>query len=364
MAEVTRREWKVPGQKTKAAAWGYIAREGKGGKQVRHFRSGWTREQAATALAQYLLKVEAPKAPPAGLTLQEAADRYLLAKARKKTVPSDRRHLVEFVSAFGATTPLAEITSSKIAGWKATKLAATCPMTGEPYAVATINRPLATLRGLLRMAKDEWEVLTTVPRIKQDREPEGRLRWLTEEEIVRLLAACDQSQSRELRHAVVVALNTGLRLGELYGLVWDRVDLSRSVIQLELTKSGRRREVPVNADTYGALVALTPRPAGRVFRVRDPRQSFRAAVRRAKLEDFHFHDLRHSFASHYMMRGGGLYDLQKILGHSDVKMTARYAHLSPQHLRAGMERMEGLTGLPVDRTQGRTQEAFSSANST
>jgi len=105
------------------------------------------------------------------------------------------RHLADFAAAFGASTRLDDITSSKISAWKAAKLAATCPMTGELYAAATINRPLATLRHLMLLARDEWEVLTTVPRIRQEREPQGRLRWLDEEEIKALLAACERSAS-------------------------------------------------------------------------------------------------------------------------------------------------------------------------
>jgi integrase len=253
------------------------------------------------------------------------------------------RHLADFVTAFGGSTPLAEITSSKISAWKAAKLAATCPMTGEPYAAATINRPLATRRHLLLLARDEWEVLTTVPRIRQEREPQGRLRWLTEDEIQALLAACDKSTSRELRHAVVLALNTGLRLSELYGLTWDRVDMTRGVLRLELTKTGKRREVPINADAFAALTHLGPRSEGRVFKVRDPRQSYRHAVRRAKLEDVTFHTLRHTFASWAMMKGASLKELQELLGHASLTMTMRYAHLAPERLKQAVSRLDGLT---------------------
>jgi integrase len=186
-------------------------------------------------------------------------------------------------------------------------------------------------------------VLTTVPKIRQEREPQGRLRWLTEEEIKALLAACDKSTSRELRHGVVLALNTGLRLSELYGLTWDRVDLTRGVLRLELTKAGKRREVPINADAFAALSSLGPRSEGRVFKVRDPRQSYRHAVRRARLDDVTFHTLRHTFASWAMMRGMPLKDLQEALGHATLTMTMRYAHLAPERLRHSFSLLNGLT---------------------
>ena len=73
------------------------------------------------------------------------------------------------------------------------------------------------------------------------------------------------------------------------------------------------------------------------------RIAFETALDRAGIKDFRFHDLRHTFASHFVMRGGSLQDLRKILGHADFKMTLHYAHLSTKHLRAPMERMEGLT---------------------
>jgi len=76
--------------------------------------------------------------------------------------------------------------------------------------------------------------------------------------------------------------------------------------------------------------------------------AFASALTRAGIKGFRFHDLRHTFASHYMMRAGQLYDLKETLGHSDVKMTARYAHLSPAHLRAGVDALDGLTGGHTD----------------
>ena len=131
---------------------------------------------------------------------------------------------------------------------------------------AAVNRPLALLRHLLRLAHEEWEAIENVPRIRLEKEPQGRLRWLTQEEITRLLEARAKSKNKELRTTVIVALNTGLRLGELMELTWERVDLSRGVIRLEMTKSGRRREVPLNSESYDALVTLNPKASGRGFR--------------------------------------------------------------------------------------------------
>jgi len=200
-----------------------------------------------------------------------------------------------------------------------------------------------------------------VRRIRLEKEPQGRLRWLTQEEITRLLDAYAKSRNKELRAAVIVALNTGLRLGELLGLTWDRIDLSRGVIRLELTKSGRRREVPLNAESYAALVGLNPKESGRIFSTQRIRKAYESAVTNAKLDDVNFHTLRHTFASWAVMRGVSLKEFQELLGHSSLAMTMRYAHLAPERLRSAVTRLEGLTSSKpaTESAQELTQDACS-----
>jgi integrase len=201
------------------------------------------------------------------------------------------------------------------------RLKATIQRDGEscPIAPATLNRELAALRCLLR-------------------EAQGRLRYLTEEERVRLLAACEKSRNKDLFGVVTVALETGMRRGEILGLTWDRVDLSRGVLRLEITKSGRRREVPMRQAVYNVLAARPEHRVGRVWPDRQIRKAFETAVAAARLDDFRFHDLRHTFASNFVMRGGSLQSLKEILGHGSMAMTLRYAHLAPEHVRGEMER--------------------------
>jgi integrase len=102
-------------------------------------------------------------------------------------------------------------------------------------------------------------------------------------------------------------------------------------------------EVLTNADAFTALSSLGPRSEGRVFKVSDPRQSYRHAVRRAKLDDVTFHTLRHTFASWAMMRGASLKELQELLGYASLTMTMRYAHLAPERLKQAVSRLDGLT---------------------
>src|SRR5262249_50036556 len=160
------------------------------------------------------------------------------------------------------------------------------------------------------------------------------IRWLEPNEETKLLDACRESRNRYLTDIVTIALETGMRRGEIMALVWERIDLSRGVIKLEITKSGKRREVPMRGVVYDALVGLPGPREGQLWPSRTfPREAWDFAVERANLEDFHFHDCRHHFASWFMMRGGNLQELKEILGHASLKMVLRYSHLSPGHLR-------------------------------
>jgi len=364
---VIKRVWKSRGplgRKVKHVAFGYSVWVD--GKRERHYESAWTREDAEQVLAARVLNLErvgTPATPSSGLTLAQAAERYLAAKARKRSLRGDRLMLEHLMAAFGADTPLAEITAGRISEYKDGRLAATSERRKDaegkatPLSAASINRPLALLRHLLRLAHEEWEMLPTVPRIRLEKEPEGRIRWLGQydpDEEHRLLTACEKSGNPNLAALVTVALETGMRQGEVLGLAWERVDFSRAVIRLEHTKSGRRREVPMRQAVYEALAPLRadalaemptdengrkPEPRGCVWPdLRFPRTAWERALDRAGVEEFHFHDCRHHFASWFMMRGGSLQALQKILGHATLTMTQRYAHLSPDYLRAEIEK--------------------------
>src|SRR5215831_10584566 len=233
MAKVNQRLWKIPGQRTKRKAWGFTAQIN--GKQVRRYKAEWTQDDAEAELAKALLEIEPEQQKSPGIALEQAVERYLAAKSRKRSVSEDRRILGHLTNYFGEDTPLAEITSSRISEYKGHRLSTTRKIgEGEtaierPIAGATVNRALALLRHLLRLAHDEWEVLDVLPRIRMEREPEGRLRWLTPEEATRLLDACRSSRNTDLIDLVEFALFTGMRRGEVLGLSWERVDRARGV---------------------------------------------------------------------------------------------------------------------------------------
>jgi integrase len=199
------------------------------------------------------------------------------------------------------------------------------------------NKELKFLRQILGKAV-EWGYCrrNVTDGIRRLKEPPGRIRYLTEEERGALVAAC----SPRLRHLVEIALETGLRKGELLSLRWDNVDLRNRMIRVEHSKNGDRRDVPMTERAYEILQALPRRldtpylfatPDGKPQA--DLKKAWGNAVKRSGIQNFTFHDLRHTFASYLVMGGADLRSVQTLLGHKDITMTTRYAHLSPAHLR-------------------------------
>ena len=135
------------------------------------------------------------------------------------------------------------------------------------------------------------------------------------------------------------------------------MDRSRGVVRLEITKSGRRREVPLNgpADAVLARRASSGKPEGLVFGTRSWdafRKAWEGAVEAAQLDDFRFHDLRHTFAAWAVQRGATLLELKEILGHHSLAMVTRYAHLAPEHLRTAVSRLDDVLKLAPSASLG------------
>jgi integrase len=320
------------------------------GQRIR--RSGFlSRAEAQEALdaLKHPIPVVAVAATGAGMTLAEGVERYLKVKARKRGIVDDRRITGRLMVALGADTPLVNITPSVIAEYRAQRLAV---KRGEAFlSPAAINRPLGVLRHLLKLAHEEWEVLPSAPRtIRMEKERQGRCRWLTPEEAHRFFTAC-RALNALLSDLVEFCAYTGLRQAEALELTWGRVDRARGVVLLELTKNGRRREVPL-CGPADATLARRQAPGGdddRVFGANSWyafRRTWRRAVRATGLADFHFHDLRHTFASWAVQRGATLPELKDLLGHSSLAMVLRYAHLAPEHLRSAVSRLDDVMARP------------------
>jgi integrase len=162
-----------------------------------------------------------------------------------------------------------------------------------------------------------------------------------------------QSKAPHLRAIVTVALHTGMRSGEIRNLQWRDLAFDTGFLIVRDSKNGETRHVPMDS-TVIALLRKWPRTEGSEFvftnaaggRIGWLQHGFRKALGRAGLSDLHFHDLRHTFASQWMMAGGDLYVLKSILGHKSIAMTQRYAHLSPGYKKAMVERMEQIWTKP------------------
>ena len=210
---------------------------------------------------------------------------------------------------------------------------------------ATANRNLSLLKSMFNKAKAWGDFYGENPcaAIKKLREPQGRLRYLSVEEMVRLLAVAHP----RLYPVLMCALHTGMRRGEIFGMDWKNISLEQGMIYILESKSGRPREIPITMKLREVLLAQGQRPEGPVFKL--PyimlRRYFERALGEADIHGFRFHDLRHTFASHFIMRTNNLPALQKLLGHSTPTMTLRYAHLSRGHMASEMAAFESV--MPV-----------------
>lgn len=221
---------------------------------------------------------------------------------------------------------------------------------GKPRAPATVNRVLASISHAFSRAV-EWEWMESNPchGISRLSEPDGRKRYLSDEERAALLTACKELDAT-LYLIVVVALSTGARRGEIMGLKWADINWKASVATLHKTKNGETRAMPI----VGLAMTLLEehRDANRqltdklVFPDPDDRErplnfetNWRNAKAKAEIEDFRFHDLRHSAASYLAMGGATLAEIAEVLGHKTLAMVRRYSHLSTDHVSGVVSKM-------------------------
>lgn len=214
---------------------------------------------------------------------------------------------------------------------------------------ATVNRIVAVLKHAFTKAV-KWEmcsevVLKKVRQAKMLPVNDARVRYLTREELKRLIESCNPG----LQPMVILAVNTGMRKGKLLNLKWTDVDLINGFCHVIETKNNTRRTIPLNDTAIKALKALPRRiDGGQIFfdkrtgnPIQDVKRSFGTALRRAGIENFRFHDLRHCAGSYLAMSGVDLRTIQEILGHERVAMTLRYSHLSPLHMKKAVSLIEG-----------------------
>ena len=172
-------------------------------------------------------------------------------------------------------------------------------------------------------------LINPTAQIRKPTLPEGRDRRLEDGEEDRLMDECRASRSGWLAPIVIIALETGMRLGEIVSLKWSYVDLDSRVARLTDTKNGTRRDVPLSSIAASTLEALPRSLDGRVFPLvaETVKESYRAAVRRAGIDNLRFHDLRHEATSRFFERGLDIMEVAAITGHKTLAMLKRYTHL-------------------------------------
>jgi len=203
--------------------------------------------------------------------------------------------------------------------------------------------------------------------VKLFHDDNSRLRYLSREEYDRLIEAAKQIKtSPYLVEKIVPAAHTGLRRGSLFNLRWAQIDFASRVMRIPRTKSGRPYSVPLNATALSTLQALHdnrepvspyvsrigsgPNAGEPVMAIKN---GFHAALELAEIQDFTWHDLRHTFASWLMMRGASLRSVAELLGHASMKMTMRYAHLSPAFLSAEVSLLDPPPPAPEPPAKGK-----------
>jgi integrase len=298
------------------------------------------------------------------------------AEAQRKTGAEQTQRLRQVFGAALNALRLSEINSFVVERWRSARLK-------DGIAATTVNRDLSTLRGALSRAL-EWDLIAAHPLAKVkaskiDRRG-GIVRYLSAEEETRLMAALSARDDRRraerdsanrwreqrgyklwspfgiysdhLTPLVTTALHTGLRRGELFGLRWRDVDLvaARLTVRGEEAKSAQTRHVPLNATAAAALKTWhadseEPEASACVFPgddgapLTDIKGSWGKALKAAEVQNFRFHDCRHTFASKLVMAGVDLNTVRELLGHADIKQVLRYAHLAPEHMSAAVAKL-------------------------
>lgn len=298
----------------------------------------WVKEtEAAIEQGIHLISAEAKKH-----TLSELIERYIGHYERNNNKDRKRVPQLRWWQSEIGEYLLTQMTPARLSELKE-KLQ-------EERSPATVNRYLAALSPVFTMATNEWAWMDENPlrKVKRLKEPRGRVRYLSEDEKDRLLTACKESATKELYPIVLLAISTGMRQGEILELEWQDVSFEKGRCILQNTKNNERRAVPLVGETRNELLQWSKVRrinTDLVFPGKNPRQPifirtpWMKAVTQSGLEDFRFHDLRHTAASYLAMSGASLAEIAEILGHKTLSMVQRYAHLSEAHTSKVVERM-------------------------
>ncbi len=285
-------------------------------------------------------------------TLTDLVDRFIeeVLPTRQKALKEYKRHLSWWKDQIGPYV-LADVTPALIAENRGVLLKSSNGRGGSK-SYATVNRYLAALSVAFSEAVNEWGWLDDSPmrKVKKYKEPRGRVRYLSEDETIngiliegertKLLRECKASENANIYTIVVLALSTGMRDMEVRGLKWNQVDLKSGRIILTETKNDEIRGVPLVGHALELMkeraklrhinntLVFPGKKGNKPAYIQKP---WRAALKASGIEDFRFHDLRHSTASYLAMNGASIAEIAEVLGHKTLQMVKRYSHLSEAH---------------------------------
>ncbi len=363
------------------------------GKRVR--RSLGTGDKKQAQELHDKLKAEAWRVDQIGdlpaRTFEECCIRWIQEKEHKKSLDDDKTKIEFFLNHF-AGRDISTLTADEIynavgkmtnrkhyQNWesrrdRAQRLGKEPPVyTPKAVSMATKSQHLSFIRSLLRAAANDWHWIKSAPTIKTRKPVSKRIRWLTREEAARLIDCMPVS----IKPVVIFALATGLRRSNIIDLEWQQVDMQRKVawVNPENAKAGKAIGVALNDTACRVLreqigkhsryvfahmkAAYRPdgtlTPAIRKMRV-DDNNAWYAGMKKAGIEDFRFHDLRHTWASWLVQSGVPLSALQEMGGWESIQMVQRYAHLAPNHLTEHARKIDAIFGLnDTNTTQGENQ---------
>lgn len=292
------------------------------------------------------------KLPGEGYKFKELANKYMKEHSAVRKAKSshirDKSLFAHLNKKFGEMY-LTDITTPMISEYKAERRA-------EGASSRTLNYELVLMSHAYSMAIKEWEWVKDNPvsRVKKERVQNTIERWLTLEEEDRLMKVSEPW----LQEIIVFAIHTGLRLGELLDLKWLQIDLDRGTLTIYEQKNRGIDTLPLSETAWSLLLGKSnseqkredyvfPGKDGQRRDTRCLQSSFGWALKRASIEKFRFHDLRHTFATRLVQRGVGIYEVQKLGRWKTTSMVMRYAHHNPETLRSSIEVMDTVNTPPV-----------------
>lgn len=267
----------------------------------------------------------------------DAADRWLKETTHKRSHHVDISY-IKYLHPYLGGKRLQEIDRNLIDRFKYEKKQTTT--------AGGVNRYLGMIKAILRKARDEWDMVDKMPKISMFKEPPGRTRSLSFEEFSRLYSELPE----HLADMALFSVATGLRQGNVRGLQWRNVNLAIAHAWVEATdhKNGYGQGVPLNETAISVLLRQRGKHAGFVFVYKGnpitqvSTKAWREALERAEIENFRWHDLRHTWATWQREQGTPTHELQRLGGWRSQSMVERYAHVGQSYLQAAAKRMDNI----------------------